>query len=579
MDIDRSGYNIKLAGALKDALSGRGVGDGGAGERNMAETQQSWTESELNSIRKQLDRVLESPVFVQSKRQSRLLSYLVEATLAGSRQDLTQYAIGLNVFDRDPSFDPAVDSLIRVEAGRLRNKLREYYAGPGGRDALVFELPKGGYAIAVCRAIPTTAAPASAADDDASAPRFANDDAGAQEGPAQSGDKKPTLAVLPFQTMSADPEQEYFSDGITDDIITDLSRLSGLFLISRHSSFTYKGSELPVKQISAELGVRYILEGSVRKSRNRVRINAELIDAATDRHIWAERFDRKLEDIFRLQDEVSGKIVNALKISLTGRERSRRGKLGTENVEALEYLWRGLKCYYRFTPEGVDKAEVLFRKALQADSNYAIAHVLLASVLVYRWSLGWDDNYDQTIGRANTLLHSALSMDQDLPAAHAVKGWACLWDRRPEEAVRETQLAVELDPNNADAHLFYSLALSAAKRGEDALRVSEKAMTLNPDYDSFYVFTLGVAHASSGQFDEAIESYKLGIEMNPNFLANYIGLIIANHRLGRTREAAQAVAQARKINPNYTADKPAVTYHPWQSAALRSALRELGIPS
>jgi len=275
--------------------------------------------TEIEQIQRHLTCILASFVFAHSHRQSRFLSYIVQATLAGGADRLSQRVIGIEVFDRPDSFDPVVDSIVRVEAGRLRSKLREYYDELGKSDRVFIELPKRSYAVRIGKV------PGDAARRYKSHVSVGPLEQIAVEGMLASLQGAPTIAVLPFDSMSGDPEQEYFADGITDDLITDLARFSGLSVIARQSVFAYRGSVAGVQRISEELGAGFILQGSVRRVGNRVRINAQLIDGSSGKHIWAERYDHNMGDIFDLQDDVNRKIVEALRVRLSTDEHVRFG--------------------------------------------------------------------------------------------------------------------------------------------------------------------------------------------------------------------------------------------------------------
>ena len=277
----------------------------------MTDNISSWSEQEAAAIRDQLSAVLDSVLFAHAERLGRFLRFVVDETLGGRADRLNQYAIAIDVFDRDETFDPAIDAIVRVEAGRLRSKLLEYYDELGRDDPIRIELPKRSYA-ATFRRRSGSVDPRSAADADLDHGVFAHDDqVRTTEIP------EPTIAVLPFVNMSPDPEQEYFADGVTEDLITDLSKLPGIAVISRHSTFTYKGASVTVPQVCEELGANLVLEGSVRKVGNKVRITAQLIEGSTGQHLWAQRYDRDLENIFEIQDEVNEKIVSACSLQLS----------------------------------------------------------------------------------------------------------------------------------------------------------------------------------------------------------------------------------------------------------------------
>jgi TolB-like protein len=258
---------------------------------------------EIEQIQRQLVCILASTIFAHSHRQSRFLSYIVQATLTGDADRLDQRIIGIEVFDRPETFDPMVDSIVRVEAARLRSKLREYYDEIGKNDRVFIELPKGRYAVRIRHA------PA-----DATWRCKAHVSADRRDGTVvatmpRNPQGAPTIAVLPFHGISGDREQESFADGITDDLITDLARSSGISVVSRQSAFAYRDSVARAQRISEELGVDFILEGSVRRAGNRVRINVQLIHGSSGKHIWAERYDRNMGDIFDLQDDVNRQVV------------------------------------------------------------------------------------------------------------------------------------------------------------------------------------------------------------------------------------------------------------------------------
>src|SRR6202050_770641 len=363
------------------------------------------TDAEIAKARTCLDRILASPCFVQSERQQRFLKFIVTETLVRHTDRLKGYTIAVEVFDRDVSFDPAIDAIVRVEAARLRAKLREYYEREGATDPVRFELPKGAYVIRMqWRGQETTPSPQKSPDS-----RTHN------VGHAVSIDlrpieDRPSLVVLPFANMSSDSEQEYFADGITDGLITELSRLPALFVISRHSSFVYKGVSKRAEEIGAELGIRYLLEGSVHRAAERVRITVQLIDAASGAHLWAERYDRELKDIFAVQDDVTQRIVTVLQVKFAATEREGVGRGGTVNLEAHDCLLRGLERFWKFTPESTREARVQLARAVEVDPAYAAGHTWLARVLVFRWIMLWDPN-PETLERAYDHIRLAVDLD------------------------------------------------------------------------------------------------------------------------------------------------------------------------
>ncbi len=363
---------------------------------------------------------------------------------------------------------------------------------------------------------------------------------------------KPSIVVLPFDNMSSEPEQMYFSDGITEDIITDLSKLSGLFIISRHSAFMYKGKSANVKQVSKDLGVRFVLEGSVRKVGNRLRISAQLIDAVTDNHLWADRYDREVDDIFEIQDEVSRKIVNALEVKLTGLENKRLGHKGTDNLEAHDYLLRGQEQFYLFTSEGIRNGIEMLSRAIEYDLEYAEAYALKSRILVFIYISKTDAHApkEKTLVPALVLARKAVELDDLLPLAHASLGWVLLWNREIDEAITETKQAIELDPNFADGYMWQSLALSSAGRGKEALESIEKGIRINPHFTVTYLMALGAAYHALGQYEKALLQFERGIERNPNFYPNHLFKTSMLGLLGRIEEAEAAAANLLHLGFN-----------------------------
>ena len=486
----------------------------------MAKQTDTLTAVDAGAARDELARLVQSRQFRQADRQRRFLEFLVTETLAGHSDRLKGYTIGVEVFDREPGFDPALDAIVRVEAVRLRAKLSEYYQSEGSADPVRFEIPKGSYTIQIARHQPAS---------------NESEAGGTTSGAVSPIKDKPALAVLPFNNMSSDREQDYFADGITDNLITELSRLSGLLVISRHSSFVYKDVSRRADEIGRELGVAYLVEGSVQRSAHRVRVTAQLVDTGSGAHLWAEHYDRELADIFAIQDEVTRRIV-AIRLKLTGPELERLGRGGTTSLEAHDYLLRGLTRFWVYTPESSEEAQALFSQALELDPGYATAHAWLARTLAFRWTQLWDPA-DETLDRAYEHARAAVSLDEDLPFALSVLGWVHLWRKEPEAAIAAGWRAVAIDPNNADAHHFLSLSLSAVGRGEEALHYTETAMRLNPFPSAFYMFAHGMALFVLEQYDKAIAAFNQGIELTEVFAPNHWFLCLIYTLLGREEEA------------------------------------------
>jgi len=364
---------------------------------------------------------------------------------------------------------------------------------------------------------------------------------------------KPSIAVLPFDNMSADPEQGYFSDGITEDILTDLSKVSGLLVISRHSTFVYKGKSVSIQQVGKELGVRYVLEGSVRKAGDRLRITAQLIDALTEEHIWADRYDRKIDSIFEIQDEVSNKIVSALEVKLTGIEEKRLGYTGTRNVQAHDFIYRGEEQFYLFTTESINNAIELFSQAIELDPGYAQAYAWKSQGLLYKFIVSSYIPSEDVFESALILARKSVELDDLYPASHASLAWALMWNRQIDDAVIEAAKAVELDPNYAEGYSWQSRILSSAGRGTEALESIEKAIRINPHYKTPYIFSICVAYFTLGQYEKALSQIEQAQQCNPNFLPSYIYKVSILGLLGRAEEAELAKADLLQRSPDFKA--------------------------
>ncbi len=390
---------------------------------------------------------------------------------------------------------------------------------------------------------------------------------------------KPSLAVLPFVNMSEDPKQDYFSDGITEDLTSALSKISGLFVIARNSAFTYKGKAVKVQDVGRELGVRYVLEGSVRKADNQVRITAQLIDAITGGHLWSERYDRPLQEIFALQDEVVGKIVTTLRLQLTVREQGYLVRKTTDNLEAYDYYLRGREHFNRFTQEANAQARQMFEKALELDPQYAEAYAFLGWTYFAEWAFQWSQD-SQALDQAFALVQRAVALDDSLAQAHATLGVVYLWKKQHDKAIAEEERAIALDANFAEAYTWLGDILKFAGRPEEALGLIEKAMRLNPHYPPFYLFFLGEAYRSTGRYEEAIAAYKKALTRNPYLLPAHQSLAGIYGELGREEEARAEVAEVLKISPNFSLERWRLI-SPYKDLAvlerMLAALRKAGL--
>jgi adenylate cyclase len=381
-------------------------------------------------------------------------------------------------------------------------------------------VPKGGYAVQIEFLEP--AAPRSSPWSDPCAAR-------------------PRIAVLPFANLSADLQQEFFADGVTEDLTTDLSKLSGLFVVSRHSAFAYRNSALRVEQIAAELGARYVLAGSVRRAGQTLRITAQLSDAERGHQLWAERYDRSLAEVFAVQDSVTRRIVRALAVRLSPIEDARIGVEATADLEAYDLLQRAVARYWDLSPAALADAHEWLRRSIAHDADYATAHAWLARVLIAQYAAFLGPDPDVALPQALAHAVTAAELDPLLPIAHTMSCYALLWTRRAAEAIRAGQRGIELDPNSADAHAHLSYALSANGQGEEALRIVEAALLLNPRPSAPYLVMQGQALVALGRFDDAIAVFRHAVMLSPAFRPARTSLAINYARLGRFTEAREQV--------------------------------------
>ncbi len=328
---------------------------------------------------------------------------------------------------------------------------------------------------------------------------------------------KPSLMVMPFVNMSKDPDQEYFSDGLTEVLTGDLSKISSLFVIARNSAFTYKGKAVKVQDVGREMGVRYVLEGSVQKAEQRIRITAQLIEATTGYHVWSEQYDRPLTDIFALQDEIVQKIVTTLKLQLTVEEQGFIVRKHTNNLEAYDAFLRGVEFSHRYTKETNAQAQQLFEKAVALDPQYAEAYALLSFSyrLEWIWGLSADSQIQE---RALAMAQQAIALDDSLPSAHSSLSWVYAGKQQPDQAITEGERAIALDPNDADSYARQADVLNLAGKPEEALGAVKQAMRLNPHYPPWYLFEVGNAYYLTGRYTETIVTLKDAISRSPNLL-------------------------------------------------------------
>jgi adenylate cyclase len=394
---------------------------------------------------------------------------------------------------------------------------------------------------------------------------------------------KPSIAVLPFKNMSGDPEQEYFADGMTEDLITDLAKISGLVVVARNSTFAYKGQSPDVREVARQLDVRYVVEGSVRKAGGRIRINAQLIDAETGAHLWAERYDRETEDIFDLQDEVRARIVAALRVKLTPAEESRLAHQLTSNPEAYDYWLRGLRQVSFFTKQGNAESRRLFERALELDPGFAAALATLATSYSLAAENGWSSAPTDSMAEARVLAEKAVALDEDLPLARWVLGRVL--SRRQhfdgDRAIAELQKAIALDPNYADAYALLANVLVFVGRAEEALAQIERAMRLNPHFPFWYFYVRGISQFHLTRYDAAAEDLRKAIERNPTAPWPHRFLAATYGQLGMKDEAEWELEELRALGYDPTIATVRRTINIVSPAYLElylNGLRKAGVP-
>ncbi len=371
--------------------------------------------------------------------------------------------------------------------------------------------------------------------------------------PALTLSGKPSIAVLPFTNMSDDSSQEYFVDGMTEDLITDLAKIDSLFVIARNTMFTYKNTSVVVPDVARELGVEYVLEGSVRRVGDRVRINTQLIDGASGAHIWAERYDGSLADIFALQDKVTGEIIAQLQITLTPDEQERQERTDTDNQLAHDAYLRGWQSYRRYTPEDFVEAIPHFKRAVELDPDYGQAWAALASVYwnSYRKSFAWTtivnpnrNNFSSFLGaRQNAEQYLEQAMRNPTPLAYQIESQMSWNFRQFDKALSEAERAVTLDPNDPEGHLAMAWALIFAGRAEEAIASAENGMRLDPYYPAPQLFALGTAHLMLQQYTQAEAALKRALGLNPGNWDILASLVVAYAHLDRQEEARTALKQ------------------------------------
>jgi adenylate cyclase len=496
----------------------------------------SLSDTDQSAIREQLDRVLHSPQFQKSRRRRQFLEYIVNETLAGRSDRLTGYNVALDVFGRPDTFDPVVDPVVRVEAARLRDKLREYYTADGQRDPIHIDLPKGTYTPQI---------------------ELRHEDRIARQKtpPTQEvSSTVPSVAVLSFDDLSADQKLGYVGDGVAEDIITALSRFPDLRVVARGSSFAYKGKAVDMRRVGRELGVGYVLEGSVRKEGDRLRIVAQLIDTKNGEHIWADRFDRSRADPWALQDEVTGMIVSALtgeKGALKQAQHLRAWGKGATTLEEYDYYLRGHDQLMKYTKEGIERSGEIWRDGLAKFPRSPLLKVKLGwhhMIRAYRFV---SDDPPTDFRKAGELARQVLAIEHLSPQVARLANWLMSYvlvqERDFDGAFAAANKTVALAPYDMFVLSRLMMVLVQVGRPDQALQWADQVAARDPALGWSYNYGKGWAHSLLGQFGEAIEAL-----IQTEFNDAHLLLAIAYVRLGRMADARAEVGKMMKINPAIT---------------------------
>ena len=385
---------------------------------------------------------------------------------------------------------------------------------------------------------------------------------------------KPSIAVLPFDNLSGNPEQEYFSDGLTEEIITALSKTPEVFVIARHSAFIYKGKSVKVQKVGRELGVRYVLEGSVRKAGDKVRITAQLIDATTGKHLWAERYDRNLRDIFAIQDEITLAIIKAMQVELTKGEMADLTGRGTKNLDAYLKALQAQEQWWRMDKQGTLKARQLALEAIAIDPRYGYPYAIVSWAHMMEVWLQSSKSPKESMKLAFEAIQKALTLDESDYRVHIVLSNLYIMQGENDEAISSARRALELCPGGAFAHAVLGTALRYACRFSESVQFREQAIKLDPFPTALEFRNLALAYSRAGRYDDAISVYKKALHMNPNDWAVHYGLVEAYAKLNRKEEARMAAEELLRARPNFSLNWLAETSVPMYAKECRSKIND-----
>lgn len=391
---------------------------------------------------------------------------------------------------------------------------------------------------------------------------------------------KPSVAVLPFKNLSGDPRQEFFSDGFTEDITTTLAKIPRMFVIARESSFTFKGKSVQIQEIGRELGVRYVLEGSIQKFGDQIRITAQLIDATNGHHLWAEKYDRKLKDIFAMKDEITMKIATVLQVKLTDGEMANWGP-ETESFEAYIKVMQSWEHFRAFTPDDNILSRQKAKEALDLDPNYSSATEMVAWTLLMDGVFGTSKTPEKSIEQAFDLAQKVLDRGDSDAGAHFLIGYAYSRKGQFDKAISELEIARDLFPNNADINAGLGTILNDAGKPEEAISVLKNAIRLNPIPPGWYLGRLGDGYRLTRQYEKAVHKYKEAIQLQPDDMISHLTLALCYVKLGREADAHAEAKEVLRINPKFSAESYA-KHIPLKDEASKKlfidGMRKAGLP-
>ncbi len=491
------------------------------------------------SILAQKDRILASAHFARSAALSKFLGFVIQHTLGGKEQELKEYRLGVDVFSRGADFDPRVDPIVRMQASKLRARLAEYYSSEGRNDPIMITVPKGAYVPVFTR---SEIAPPAARDRDVQ-----------------------SIAVLPFVSMSGDPENEYFSDGLTEEVINVLTCIPGLRVVARTSVFCFKNAVKDVREIGAQLNVRTVLEGSVRRSGNQLRVTAQLIDVATGYHLFSRTFPRELHDVFALQEELAGAVVTEIMPTVGGGSHPAVVRNHTADLESYNLYLKGMFALAsRFT--GPRESVEIFRQALDRDPTYAPAWAGLANAYCIQVWYGMMPS-KVALPMAKHAALEALGRDEAFGLGHATLGVAqAIVDWNWKGAERSFRRAIEVQPSLAIAHQYYATnCLMPQRRYQEGLLSTERALLLNP-FDAVLCGGAMFIYTAVGNYSAALRQFALSKEVNPNHPATYLAIGTTHETEGRMEEALPAYRRACELSRRA----------PYAAASLGHALAQSG---